>query len=743
MVARTLLASGFTVAVAGAAGRWFLIRTGAWDKLTRGDRPVAAFGVGAAWLSLTVFALCAAQLAYWPLLVGAGVAWLWAGLRAKGGEAAGEAATSTRVYWWFLPVALVYGGRYLVHALAPEISPDGVGYHLGLVARYAREHGFSRITTHMYAMLSQGTEMLFLFAFALGRHAAAKMVHFTFLVATVWGLLALGRRFGIPAAAATGAAFYAVSPVVGVDGTCAYNDCALAFVLFLMVYLLLVGAEELWPAIGVLAGFAFAIKYTAFLALPLALAWLWRRGWKAWWRVGLMASLFAVPWLVKNALVIGNPVAPFFNSVFENPYVHVSFERMYVLFMRHYGGLAEKNWSDYLRFPWEVAVAGGKLQGLLGPLFLGAPLGLLALRDKLGRRVLVVAVVLALPWLSNAGTRFLIPALVWIAVGMALGIWRMPRVVAAVLTAVLVAGHAVGSWPEAIEKWNKQYAWRLGPAPWRAALGLESEEKYLSRELPAYAVARMLDEKVPSGKRVFAPEGVPEAYTSREVLVSYQCAQCEVLMDELLTPVLEDYGPVRWVRFDWSSRELRGVRLVQTGSDERELWSLHEVLLFAGAQYVVPKPSWRIRARPNPWDGARALDGNPATRWRSWWPLYPGMHYQVDFPEPLRLSALEVHCSADQNQVQMKLEAQDALGRWLPLSAQTRRGERYAPQQEMRRLATLEVKAAGIDYILTDTEGQGMNLIGPHLAKDPGSWGLSLVGEYGPMRLYKIEAVSN
>ncbi len=735
---KTLLASGFTVAVAGAAGRWFLIRTGAWGRLTPWDRPVAAFGVGAAWLSLAVFALCVAQLVYAPVLAGVGVAWLWAGLRAKGGEAAGEAASS-RVYWWFLPVGAAYGGLYLVHALAPEISPDGAGYHLGLVARYWRGHGFSRITTHMYAMLSQGTEMLFLFAFTLGRHAAAKMVHFAFLVATVWGLLALGRRFGIPAAAATGAVFYALSPVAGVDATSAYNDCALAFVLFLMVYLLLVGAEELWPAIGVLAGFAFAIKYTAFLAVPLALAWLWRRGWKAWWRVGLMAALFAVPWLVKNAVVVGNPVAPFFNSVFENPHVHVSFERIYALFMRHYGGLAEKNWTDYLRFPWEAAVAGAKLQGLLGPLFLGAPLGLLALRDKLGRRVWVAALILALPWMTNIGTRFLIPSLVWLALAMGMAIWRRPGVAAGVVTGVLVAGHAVGSWPEAIEKWNKQQPWRLAPAaPWRAALRLESEDQYLRRVLPGYAVARMIEEKVPPGKRVFSPDGVAEAYTSREVLVSYQCAQCEVLMDDLLGPVLREYGPVRVIRFDWSPRELRGVRLVQTGSDEREMWSMHEVLLFAGVQYVAPQPSWKIRARPNGWDGARALDGDPATRWRSWWPLYPGMQYQVDFPGPLRLSALEVHASADQDQMRMRLEAQDALGRWLPLATRMRRADHEAPRVEMKRLATWDLKRAGVDYILTDLRGEGMNVIGPHLAKDPGAWGLRLVGEYGPIRLYEI-----
>src|SRR5688572_10191232 len=112
------------------------------------------------------------------------------------------------------------------------------------------------------------------------------------------------------------------------------------------------------------------------------------------------------------------------------------------------------------------------------------------------------------------------------------------------------------------------------------------------------------------------------------------------------------------------------------------------------------------------------------------------MSYQVDFPEPLRLSAVEVHYSADQNQMEMKLEARDALGRWLPLAAQMRQAERYAPRLEMRRLATLEVKAAGVDYILTDTGGAGMNLIGPHLAKDPGAWGLRLVGEHGPTRLY-------
>ena len=69
---------------------------------------------------------------------------------------------------------------------------------LGLVARYLREHGFQPITWNIYASLSEGAEMLFLFAFAFGKHSAAAMVHFAFLVALVWQMVLYARRAGFP-----------------------------------------------------------------------------------------------------------------------------------------------------------------------------------------------------------------------------------------------------------------------------------------------------------------------------------------------------------------------------------------------------------------------------------------------------------------------------------------------------------------------------------------------------------------
>ena len=160
---------------------------------------------------------------------------------------------------------------YLANAMAPEVSPDGAGYHLGLVARYLREHGFVRITDNLYAAMPAGVEMLFLFAFAFGKHSAAAMVHFAFLLALVWQVFSYGRRRGFPVAGASAALLIFASPVVGIDGTSAYNDVAVAAIAFTLFHLLQIWDEERNPrllaAIGLVAGFAFAAKYTAWPAV--------------------------------------------------------------------------------------------------------------------------------------------------------------------------------------------------------------------------------------------------------------------------------------------------------------------------------------------------------------------------------------------------------------------------------------------------------------------------------------------
>ncbi len=756
-VARIVFGGGFTVAVAWALGRWFLRWTGADERLARGERLIFAFGLGAAWLSQLVFLLSAAQLAYAPVFLVAGTALLIAGARGRASPPAplpDGSGLPRPLALLLLLVTAAYGYLYLAHTLAPEIGPDAASYHLGLVSRYLREHGFSRLTTNLYAALSQGVEMLFLFAFAFGRHSAAKVIHFAFLAATAGAMVCFGRRFGLGAAAPLAAVLFAVSPVVGADAASAYNDVALAFYAFLTFYLLLMWeqtrARALRPAIGVAAGFCYAIKYTGFLAVPFALGFLiWKsrpspiRDWlPTAARVTLVAALFVLPWMAKSTIIFGNPVAPFFNRLFPNPHVHVSWESFYGWRMRHYAGMGERSWTEYLEVPLQLTARGDKLAGFLGPVFLLAPLGLAALRQPVGRRLWAAALIFALPWLANHGTRFLIPSLAFVSLAMAMALWRAPRRIALALSLAVVVGHAASSWPSVVDRWNRRpYLWRLAAAPWKAALRLEPEAAYLRPRLPESYVAQMIEAIVPPGAKVFAPSGnVAEAYTSRDVLVSFQSATGEVLMDHLLVPVEYGADPVWNIRYEWSPRELTGVRLVQMGSDSFQRWSIHELVLFSGTERLEPQPDWLLRARPNPWGAGLAVDGNLATRWRSWQPLYPGMRYQVDLPRPVRLTALELHTSADHPQARLELEGRDPSGRWLGLDSRERRSPLYPSRQEMKRLATRALKWQGIDYLVTDIRPRGgPNLIAPDIDKDPLAWGLRELWFEGPIRLYYIE----
>ena len=97
--------------------------------------------------------------------------------------------------------------------------------------------------------------------------------------------------------------------------------------------------------------------------------------------VSAAAALFMLPWTVKNAVLVGNPVAPFFNRLFPNPYVTVGWEDAYRKGQKHYAvTYPENRLVELMDAPLEVTVKGIRFQGLVGPIFLLAPLALLAWR---------------------------------------------------------------------------------------------------------------------------------------------------------------------------------------------------------------------------------------------------------------------------------------------------------------------------------------------------------------------------
>lgn len=727
---------GASLTVLSAAGLGRLLLQALSLRFRRGEEWVLAFVTGASCLSFLVFVLAALHLARWEVFLALGLLITVMGISRGAHKPSAERLPELDPFWRgiFTTGLTLFGLLYFINALAPEVSPDGSGYHLGLVSRYLRQHGFVRITTDMYAGLSQGAEMLFLFAFAFGRHSAAAMVHFCFTLTLPLAILCYGRRFGAPAAGAAGALFVFASPVVGIDGSSAYVDVAAATVLFTLHYFLQIwdcdrNDRLLIPA-GLLAGFAYAIKYTAFLGILYALGFVgWRlvRARRPWFRPLALMSAYAIalmaPWLLKNWIWLGNPFSPFLNGLFPNPYIHIGMEEDYRRTMST--SPVQGWWKTAL----ELTVYGGALGGLTGPLFLLAPLALFGLRQKLGRQLLLAAAIFALPYAWNFGTRFLILSVPFVALALALvvGIYGQA-------TKVLVLAHLFTCLPSVVTSYATPGAWRLTDVPWRAALRIQPEEAFLQTKLPYYNLARLVEKKVPVSARVYANMAPPESRTSRDILVGYHAAFNNTLRDVLWTGLFTGMQPVRRFVCAFPDQRLRKIRILQETDNPAQRWSISEVRMYRGGTLLTRSSAWRLDASQNPWEVGLAFDGNPVTRWLSWEGLAAWSYVEVDFGGVEVLDRVEIDCTPDQSEARMKLQGKKEEGKWVLLCAEPQASV-IPPPAGIERMATRTMKKLGIDYLLVlDSDPEATAL-----RTNPELWGVRPVGREAPGTLYQIK----
>ena len=652
--------------------------------------PGARFVIGAAVFSAFMFGLCAAGLVYPVSILAICVGALWWNRKSSWWA---ESESSFPYWRMMLAIFAIYCINYLCNSMAPESSFDGAAYHLSLVARYLRDHGFHRITWNMYASLPEGAEMLFLAAFAFGRHSAASMVHCAFLLALAWQMYAYGRRSGFALAGACGALLVFCSPLFGVDGSSAYVDVAAASAAFTLFHLLQVWDAErsrrMLRVIGLVAGFCFAIKYTGWIAIPYALgfvAWKSRR-WRDAAAVALSASVLILPWVLKNWIWMSNPLAPFFNHYFSNPYVSEAFEAGYI----HQFALYDL--ASRWQIPMQVTTYG-RLGGLLGPIFLLSPIALLSLRRRLGRQLLLAAAIFGAQYFSNIGARFLIPSAVFVALAMALVLVRSPRLA---IAAVLL--HAFFSWPTRIHWYAADSAWHLSKVPWRQALRIKPPDPYLEASLLYYDVARMIDRSTPPGATIFTYRPVPEAYTSRRVLVGYQAEENQIDGLMLQAAYNPELGPAWRLRFPFPRQSLSAIRLVQTGTADDQ-WKIHEVRLFDGARELQSGGRWRFTAQPSPWTVGSAFDGLAITLWRCGQTMRPGQRVAAEFPQLLDADAVAMETAPGQSDGRFQLEGRDSSGSWKLLNAAPEAsGILLSPS--LRGDAAVELRAQGIGYLLS------------------------------------------
>jgi hypothetical protein len=395
-------------------------------------------------------------------------------------------------------------------------------------------------------------------------------------------------------------------------------------------------------------------------------------------------------------------------------------ERIYAETLSRYTGI-----KHYWQIPLQLTLRSGFDGGTFSPVFLLVPLGLLALRFKSGRRLLLAGLVFALPAYLNTGTRFLIPSAPFLAMAMGIGLSDAPAALP-----VLALFHALVCWPPILSKYCDPSNWRISSFPGRAALRLDPPEPFIARTIGDYALKTPIELNVPRGERIFSFAGRPEAYIDRDIIVSYESTLGNLANDILWAP--QAHKPLNALHFKFLPVTTRGVRIVNIATGT-EFWTVSEMRLSFHGRELARSAAWRISAWPNGWEAQLAFDNSYATRWSTWEAIAPHQRLQVELPAPGQLDEVILECDPAWNsrlQVEIRLDS----GRWVAL---TDRPEIVKTEfaSGIRRAATRDLKALGLRFLLVN-EG---DLVYADMNKYPNFWGITQLAEANGTHFYRID----
>ncbi|MBV9745815.1 MAG: hypothetical protein JO099_18795, partial [Acidobacteriia bacterium] len=270
--------------------------------------------------------------------------------------------------------------------------------------------------------------------------------------------------------------------------------------------------------------------------------------------------------------------------------------------------------------------------------------------------------------------------------------------------------------------------------PWKAALRLEPENAYLWRKSDDFKLAEMVERKTPEGAKIFSLTTVANAYAARDIRVTWQSAEADTLFDALRLAALDAKPQYEWWGV-WPIDSFPRLRVRLPALSDSEC-DFSEIRVYSGDELVYTSPHWTVRAWPNSWEAPLALDGNPATRWRTWQPVRAGTYFEIRFDHPQRVSSLLLNSHSPPSELRPEIYGMAPTGNWRalgPLLGTPR------PRPDLRFDATRALRSAGYRYLLVPTGAGGAAPIGNAIVGQEAEWGLELVEKAGPYRLWRVK----
>jgi hypothetical protein len=263
---------------------------------------------------------------------------------------------------------------------------------------------------------------------------------------------------------------------------------------------------------GVFSGLAIAVKYTALLLPPLGclgILWLSRHRRLLFHEAVRNLSIYILfvfiigsPFYIKNWIVTGNPVYPFFYWIFGGKGWEPDQARIYDFFVQNLG--AGRTFLDYVLLPWNMSfnakMDSPQFDGMLGPIFFLALPFVIGMR-KLEMPIKIIIVYCVLTFLFWAGSaqqiRYLIPVFPFLAilVGCVLTYYQKRKALFLVIIMFVTSCLVFNGFHIARDF--------IKIKPMRVIIGLESRDAFLSRTLPSYSMFQYANKNLPQNSKIF------------------------------------------------------------------------------------------------------------------------------------------------------------------------------------------------------------------------------------------------
>ncbi len=428
-------------------------------------------------------------------------------------------------------------------ALAPPIAKDALLYHFAVAKAFIAQNSSAFIEGNIASYLAMGTEMHYLWAMLLGglfspraAEAAAGATTFLFFPVLLMAIYGWAREIEVSRTwSLIATAMVACIPTAYHVASSGYIDISLALYVTLAAY----GLTRWWKEsawgwvilIGIFLGAALSVKLTTvFVFAAFALIILLRarevknpaaiapgsdtcvaaspgRIVASGFAALLLAGIIASPWYIRTWVATSSPVFPFYMSIWPGKANGWDIERsnLFQAMNSQYGGI-DTNKLNYLTAPVRMSIASQPEQvanydGVLGVAFLiGLPLLVWALwKFDLAVEIKImlgIAGVMYLFWLfSSEQLRYILPIAPLLAIAIAASAEKIGNGVGKVARCALLTASVCGL--------LTTFAWFCQKSPLRVALGGETRDQYLTRNLDYYSYYQSINTETPADAKVW------------------------------------------------------------------------------------------------------------------------------------------------------------------------------------------------------------------------------------------------